>query len=395
MQDRPNMSLTELKNYLDSHLSEDNRTRVSSSSPSSVNSSGSSCSKWSDYECQQQQQNYSWNGEKWLPNGGEAGLVSGGRIKQQATRKGRPAKTSTLNGEGSKEKTKSKRTRTAYSDYQLVELEKEFAATRYLCRPRRIQMTLSLHLTERQIKIWFQNRRMKFKKEQLQARGALNKLKRVEQKSAKMTPSSSPVQEWNQPPTDQELNAFTSQNLASNSESYPYSNNTRANSGQTMSQIPTNGFGVNQYGGQSCYVNSLPATIQQNCVQVPMMQEQCSQYQGQMQAVNNHYPQQQYDYQQQQQYIQQTSCVYQSQAAYSVAYEQQWNEFYAGNQSVLRNAVHNTQDNSSGLIADLNTLKYENACESQSTKSHLMLNEIVNSAITLNFPDISSELTDL
>ena len=63
-------------------------------------------------------------------------------------------------------KVKIKRPRTSFNRDQLATLEKEFADNPYLTEARRQNLAKTLDLQESQIKIWFQNKRAKRKKDQ-------------------------------------------------------------------------------------------------------------------------------------------------------------------------------------------------------------------------------------
>ncbi|XP_075188672.1 homeobox protein not2-like [Anomaloglossus baeobatrachus] len=67
---------------------------------------------------------------------------------------------------------KPKRARTVFTPEQLERLEKDFLKQQYMVGTERVDLAATLSLTETQVKVWFQNRRIKWRKQSLEQKKA-------------------------------------------------------------------------------------------------------------------------------------------------------------------------------------------------------------------------------
>ncbi|RWS09643.1 homeobox protein BarH-like 1-like protein [Dinothrombium tinctorium] len=79
-----------------------------------------------------------------------------------------PSTTSLVSTSSNASSRKVRRNRTVFTELQLMGLERRFDSQKYLSTPDRAELARALGLTQLQVKTWYQNRRMKWKKQVMQ-----------------------------------------------------------------------------------------------------------------------------------------------------------------------------------------------------------------------------------
>lgn len=243
---------------------------------------------------------------------------------------------------------KGKRNRTAYTSEQLMTLERAFSGSRYLSRSRRIEIAKSLHLNERQVKVWFQNRRMKHKKEEQEECKYFGKVKNLKS----MSPQGTEIvyqTVTNVPPT-------YVQNLPP-PPPYPFppqcSNNVLSNNIPAMSNYKEHCYDNIQNTVKDCYTNtqlSCNNSLQDNFLQTNQIYQE--QPKNQQQLIYSNQNQTDHSYQQQANYNnqQQKNCLYQlgENSSECASYVSDLSEYKTG-----QNQYNNVTNNNAETIKDI------------------------------------------
>ncbi|XP_074502983.1 homeobox protein Nkx-6.2 [Sebastes fasciatus] len=94
---------------------------------------------------------------------------------------------------------KKKHSRPTFSGQQIFALEKTFEQTKYLAGPERARLAYSLGMTESQVKVWFQNRRTKWRKRHAAEMATAKKKHDSETEKMKESSDNEDDDEYNKP----------------------------------------------------------------------------------------------------------------------------------------------------------------------------------------------------
>ncbi|TRY89005.1 hypothetical protein DNTS_029292 [Danionella cerebrum] len=94
---------------------------------------------------------------------------------------------------------KKKHSRPTFSGQQIFALEKTFEQTKYLAGPERARLAYSLGMSESQVKVWFQNRRTKWRKRHAAEMATAKKKRDSETEKMKESEEEDEDEDYNKP----------------------------------------------------------------------------------------------------------------------------------------------------------------------------------------------------